>query len=86
MATVVVNDGQTEWCCDKADLIAALDAAGWERGMALGQKARFEPSGDGGAYIALCNAVDITDMPEDTSELQHFSFYPAENAWIWEMR
>lgn len=88
-STVIVIDGQTRWACRRADLISALDALGWERGITLGQRSRTEPPGaPGEAYASLCGAVPPIDMPGDDSlELvPAFVWYPAEEAWIWEPR
>lgn len=82
---VIVNDGQTTWAADQAELIAALDDLGWTKGFALGQRARFEPEADddAAAYIALCERVTKQDMPADAGECRSLDWYPAERAWIW---
>lgn len=89
MNTTLVNDGQTRWACDTADLVAALDKLGWTKTtVGPGYSARVEPDDikteDFGPYVDLCNAVapyaDSGDMEAD----RRFTFYPEFNAWVWD--
>lgn len=77
---VVVNDGERIWVADKAALIAALDDLGWSKGRHLLSRSRTEPNDE--AYMALCARVSAIDI-EPTDEMQTFSWYPAEQAWLW---
>jgi hypothetical protein len=87
-ATVIINDGQTQWGAVKSELIAALDTLGWSQGRAMGLAARIEPDHDGedadSPYTRLCESVQPRDIPADAAGLQTFRWYPAERAWLWE--
>lgn len=82
---VIIDDGQTQWVAERAALIAALDALGWEHTWRSIYPARIEPAdaNPGEAYAELCRRVPALEAGPD-EEMSRLSWYPAENAWLWE--
>lgn len=86
---VIVNDGVDRWAVEFDRLVSAMDSLGWEKGRSrLGMACRIEPKSEEDEtkpYIVLCETVGYpTDMPEDTATAKLLTYYPDENAWVWE--
>lgn len=71
---VIVDDGQYRWAADRAQLTAALDAAGWERygeyatGVALYREPELDEDADSTqAYTELCG--DVTSVAGEGATL-----------------
>lgn len=94
-AQVLVDDGQTLWAADVAELAAAMAKNGWndDRASVYGGRIYVEPTandfGDHGAYSELCEDVqpvagegaerDLTE--EEIDSLPRMTFAPDQQGW-----
>lgn len=90
---IVVDDGQYKWGADRTQLLAALEAQGWQE-TASGrweEPERGEDDDSTAAYTALCGAVDSVagegSSEPMTDELLEsagrFTFRPDYGAGTW---
>ncbi len=86
---VLVKDGSTSWIAEKSNLIAELDAQGWEKRWNGFTDERWEPESpeDGpDAYTELCMTVPEHPEVDESEVTEEFRLVGDYTHWEWSGR